>query len=465
MLGLFIVIYLLITVLIGVYASKFIKSEKDYLLAGRSLPLSLSTFALFALWFGSETILGASSEFVEKGLIGVIEEPFGAALCLFLAGLLIVKPLYRMNLLTFGDFFKVRYGKNVEIISSFFLIISYFGWIAAQFVAFGIVFKTITGLNINLSILIGFFVVVFYTYIGGMWAIALTDFIQTIVIIIGLSFAFFEIYNQIPSISEIVNKLPPDFFRFYPEFSLKDILAYITAWIIIGLGSLPGQDLFQRFMSSKSEKVAVYSSYFASFMYLTVALIPLFLALFGKFLISTDNQIDLSTIIMQKCSFITQILFFGALVSAILSTASAAILAPSAILSENILKYLFSSLTDKALLFITKISVLFVALLSLIIAFSGSSIYELVASSSVITLVSLFAPFIFGLYSKKVSSKFAFISMFSGFISWFVLEFIFKYEFSVLIGFFISNFVILFEIITKKRSKSCLINIFWIKKM
>ncbi|GAB6071980.1 sodium:solute symporter family protein [Venenivibrio stagnispumantis] len=450
MLGLFIVIYLLITVLIGVYASKFIKSEKDYLLAGRSLPLSLSTFALFALWFGSETILGAPSEFVEKGLIGVIEEPFGAALCLFLAGLLIIKPLYRMNLLTFGDFFKVRYGKKVEIISSFFLIVSYFGWIAAQFVAFGIVFKTITGLNTNLSILIGFFVVVFYTYIGGMWAIALTDFIQTIVIIIGLSFAFYEIYNQIPSISEIFNKLPPDFFRFYPEFNLKDILAYITAWIIIGLGSLPGQDLFQRFMSSKSEKVAVYSSYFAGFMYLTVALIPLFLALFGKFLIPTENQIDLPTIIMQKCSFITQVLFFGALVSAILSTASAAILAPSAILSENILKYLFPSLTDKTLLFITKISVLFVAFLSLIIAFSGSSIYELVASSSVITLVSLFAPFIFGLYSKKVSSKFALISMLSGFISWFVLEFIFKYEFSVLVGFFISNFVILFEIITKK---------------
>ncbi|MGC8868844.1 MAG: sodium:solute symporter family transporter, partial [Sulfurihydrogenibium sp.] len=175
----FIFAYLLLIVAIGFFSKKLIKSEKDYLLAGQSLPLSLSTFALFATWFGSETILGASQEVLKGGFVKVIEEPFGAALCLILAAFLIVKPIYRMGLTTFGDFFRIKYGVTVEIVATFMLVISYFGWIAAQFVAFGTVFKTITGLSFEVSVLVGFFIILAMTYVGGMWAIALTDFIQT----------------------------------------------------------------------------------------------------------------------------------------------------------------------------------------------------------------------------------------------------------------------------------------------
>lgn len=92
------------------------------MLAGRSLPIALSSAALFATWFGSETVFGASSEFLKGGLYAVIEDPFGAALCLLLFGLFITRKLYAMKLLTLGDFFKVRFGKRTEIVAGVFIV-------------------------------------------------------------------------------------------------------------------------------------------------------------------------------------------------------------------------------------------------------------------------------------------------------------------------------------------------------
>jgi len=414
----FIGLYLLSLVIIALLSKRLISSEKDYLLAGRSLPLSLSVFALFATWFGSETILGATQEVLEGGFIKVIEEPFGAALCLILAGLFIVKPLYRMNLLTFGDFFKVKYGEKVEVLASFFLIISYFGWIAAQYVAFGLVLKTITGLNLEISIFIAFLISLFMTFFGGMWSVALTDFIQTIVILISIFFIFGEILIKAGGI-QALEKIPTSYFKILPELDIKSIILYI---------SLPGQDLFQRFMSSKSEDVAYKSSIIAGLMYLTVAIIPLItvLVIYFNFGFKTDKT--LLDYVYLNTSPITKYLFFAGLLSAVLSTATAAILAPSALLSENIIKKFFNHLSDLALLNITRLSVFLVALISLLIAYSGETIYNLVGLSSVLTLVSLFAPFIFGLYWKKANSKGALASMVLGFLVWFIFYFFLKEE-------------------------------------
>ncbi|MFM8743315.1 MAG: sodium:solute symporter family transporter, partial [Cytophagales bacterium] len=171
---------------IGYWASRKVKTSGDFLLAGRSLPIILSSSALFATWFGSETVFGASSEFLKGGLYSVIEDPFGAALCLLLFGLFFTRKLYRMNLLTLGDFFEVRFGKKTELITSIFLAPPYAGYIAAQLVAMGLIINVVTGLAVWQGVVASALVVTFYTYVGGMWAISITDFVQSIIIILGL---------------------------------------------------------------------------------------------------------------------------------------------------------------------------------------------------------------------------------------------------------------------------------------
>ncbi|GAB3532259.1 sodium:solute symporter family protein [Pontibacter brevis] len=422
MLILFVLLYLLFNIGIGYWASRRVHNTTDFLLAGRSLPFYISTTVVFATWFGSETLLGASSEFASHGLLGVIEDPFGAALCLVLVGLFFAKRLYRMNLLTLGDFYRVHYNRTTEQLAAFFMVISYFGWIAAQMVALGIVMNQVFGISTVGGILIGSGIVIGYTFLGGMWSVSITDFVQTVMIIGGLIFISWELLQAVP-LTEVRAGLPDNFFRFVPEErSAVSWLNYFGLWITIGLGSIPQQDVFQRVMSAKSERVAVAASVSAGFLYLTVAFMPLLLALYAKQmhpeLMQQDAQLLVPGLILRSTSMLVKVLFFGALISAIISTASGGILAPASILSENMLRPLLRNATDARLLRLSRLSVLLVAAVSLAMALLRSNIYELVSESSALSLVSLFVPLVAGMFWRKTNAVAAIASMLAGMGVW-----------------------------------------------
>lgn len=401
--------------------------------------------ALFATWFGSETVLGASAEFAEHGVIGIIEDPFGASLCLFLVGTFFARKFYRMDILTFGDFYRQKFGQRIEILSSLFMVPSYFGWVAAQLVALGIILNTVTGLALFWGIFIGGTVVLIYTYIGGMWAISITDFIQTILIIAGLIIVAVHVSEDVGSFSDVVSRTPEGFFDPLPKATLNDILKYIAAWITIGLGSIPQQDVFQRIMAAKSERVAVRSSYFGAVMYLSIAFLPLYIGLCATQLYpdllkhSENTQVMLPMVVLRHEGLVVQIMFFGALLSAIMSTTSGAILAPASILAENFIKPLLKyPLDDKAELRLNRLSVVFVAVISGVMANLKSDIYELVGTSSALSLVSLFVPMMAGLYGKRHTEWGAALSMILGMVSWMIAEALETETPSLLIGLFFS---------------------------
>jgi SSS family transporter len=414
-----IIAYLLLTILIGYWASRKVKTSGDFMLAGRSLPIFLSASALFATWFGSETVFGASSEFLKGGLYSVIEDPFGAALCLLLFGLFFARKLYNMNLLTLGDFFKVRFGNRTELVASFFLAPPYVGYIAAQLVAMGLIINVVTGLEVWQGVVISAFVVTFYTYIGGMWAISITDFFQSIVIVVGLLALAILLANKAGGVTVILQEVHPSTFRFLPSWDFKAVMLYLAAWSVLGLGSLPSQDIFQRVMSSGSQKIAVRSCFIAAGLYLTVAMLPLFIGLCAKHLYpqttSADAQLALPNMVLAHASLPIQILFFGSLLSAIMSTTSSAILAPAAIFSENLIKPLSKGkLNDKQLLIITRLCVLGFAGVATVMACLRTNIYELVGESSILSLVSLLAPLVLGLYWKRANGSGALLAMVLG---------------------------------------------------
>ncbi|MFO0467995.1 MAG: sodium:solute symporter family protein [Bacteroidota bacterium] len=444
----FIGIYLLSTVLIGCWASSKVKTTRDFVIAVRRLPTSLAACALFATWFGSETILGATAEFAENGVLGIIEDPFGAALCLVLVGLIYARPLYRLNILTFNDFFKMRFGRTAEITSAVFMIPSYFGWIAAQLVALAIVLKTIVGIPLIYGIILCTVVVVFYTYFGGMWAVSITDAVQSIMIIIGLLLLAYSLSNQAGGIQVVLDAQPKGFFRFLPEAKPMAVMEYFAAWITIGLGSIPQQDVFQRVMAAKSENTAVKAGVIAGLMYLTVGLIPLFIGLCANYLYPSSNlsdtQMIIPIIVLEHGSLFLQIVFFGALLSAILSTTSGAILAPATVIGENILRPMLRNNSDKLMLHTMRLSVVGVAICAAFLATSKSNIYELVGMSSALSLVALFFPLTAGLFWKSTSRIGAILSMISGLFAWILAEFVLHSQIpSILVGGGMSLFFII----------------------
>lgn len=420
---LFIIIFVVVNLYVGLIAARLVRTPEDYLLAGRRLPFALVTATLFATWFGSETILGASSEFVQGGLLAVIRDPFGAALCLLLVGMIYARPLYKLNLLTLGDFFNVRYNRLTEKLASVMIILPYLSWIAAQYVAFGIILQSLTGLPDYLGFIAAGLVVTIYTFIGGMWSVSVTDFLQTIFILLGLVALTFEVFN-IVDIQEVLQSVPVGFFRFHPEPEPIAIADYFAAWITIGLGSIAGQDIFQRVMASKNASVAYWAPVVSGMMYLTIGLLPLFLALVAKYfslenlLPAGDSQMIIPVLVLQKATPLVQVLFFSGLLSAILSTASSALLAPAAILSENLIRPHFQSLTDKQFLMVSRLSVILISIVSIILAWIKGNVYALVGLAASLGLVSLFIPLTAGLFWKKANAARAIASMITGVTCW-----------------------------------------------
>lgn len=430
----FIVLYLAVSIGIGLYAATRVHNVKDYVVAGRHLPLYIVTATVFATWFGSEAVLGISAKFVQDGLGGIIEDPFGASMCLILVGVFFAAKLYRMNLLTIGDYYRQRYGRKVEVLTSLAIIASYLGWVSAQIVALGLVFSFVTqgALSTTEGMLLGAGIVLFYTIFGGMWSVALTDAFQMTIIVIGMLYLAWLLAGMAGGAEVVISHAAnADKFNFWPKLETRDVLAFIGAAVTMMLGSIPQQDVFQRVMSAKTEKIAMSGAILGGSLYFIFAFIPIFLAYSATLidpkmvadLIEQDAQLILPTVIINHTPLFAQIMFFGALLSAIMSTASGTLLAPSVTFTENILKGFIAPKSAQQFLFIIRIVVVCFAIgVTLFALQSDASIYEMVGNAYKVTLVTAFVPLVFGLYWKRANTRGALCSIFAGFSSWIFLE-------------------------------------------
>ena len=326
-----VIAYLLVTIAIGLVAAKRVKSSADFAIAGRHLPLAMIVTTTFATWFGSETVLGIPAKFVNSGLNGVVEDPFGAGSCLILVGLFFAGKLYRMSLLTISDYYRERYGRSVEIICSIIIMVSYLGWVSAQVTALGLVFNLLSGGSISmpLGMTIGVISVLAYTLFGGMWSVAITDFMQMIILVVGLATLAVFAGNQAGGADKVVAlAVSQDMFKFLPEPELKEILFFVAAAITMMFGSIPQQDVFQRVMSANSLGAATKGPIIGGICYILFAFVPMFLVVSALIimpekaaaLIQEDPQKVLPTLVMTQMPFVMQVLFFGALLSAIKRT-------------------------------------------------------------------------------------------------------------------------------------------------
>ena len=432
----FVILYLLFSVSIGLYASKRVHNSRDFVVAGRNLPMPVVTATVFATWFGAETVLGTSATFVQEGMGGVVADPFGASMCLILAGLFFAPLLYRMNLLTIGDYYRARYNRTVELLMTVFIMVSYLGWVSAQVVALGLVFNVVTdgALSQDAGMILGLSIVLAYTIFGGMWSVALLDFVQMAVIMSALILIAILVSGDAGGVSNVVTQAgAAGKLDFFPSGGMDVWIPFIGAALTMMLGSIPQQDVFQRMTSAKTEKIAVRGTVLGGVLYFAFAFIPMFLAyaatlidpVFFNELVESDSQMVLPNLILNHTPMIAQILFFGALLSAIMSTASATLLAPSAMFTENILKHFaLKHMSDQQML--RTMRIILVTFGGVVLWFalnSESSIFHMVEDAYSVTLVGAFVPLVFGLYWKRANNQGALLSIALGVGAWLSMVF------------------------------------------
>ena len=426
----FVIVYWIVSVAIGLYAATRVHNTKDFAVAGRHLPFYMVTATVFATWFGAETVLGIPATFLKDGFKGIVADPFGSSMCLILVGLFFAAPLYRKMLLTIGDYYRQRFGRGVEVMTTIAIVISYLGWVGAQITALGLVFNVVSGGEISkiAGMWIGSLTILVYTFFGGMWAVAVTDLIQMIIIVLGMLWIGGEVSGMVGGVGVVVDHaMQAGKFEFWPALDVREVLAFIAAWVTMMFGSIPQQDVFQRVQSSKSEKIAVWGSVLGGSLYFVFAFVPMFLAYSATLIdpqmvsnmIDKDSQLILPRLVLDKAPLFAQVMFFGALLSAIKSCASATLLAPSVTFTENILRPLVRDMSDRTLLRTMRIvTLVFTLLVTLYAVNSDASIFKMVENAYQVTLVSAFIPLVCGIYWQRATNQGALVSIFMGIAVW-----------------------------------------------
>jgi Na+/proline symporter len=428
-LGTALALYMLMLFVLSLFASKNVQNEEDFLVAGRRLGLFLCWGSLIATWFGAASMTGAAQAAREEGVRGTILDPWACSFTLIIAGLFYAGPLWRMKLLTTGDFFRRVYGPRSELICSGVQIPSYFGWIAGQYLALAAVQQAYFGVPEGWGVVIGFAIALVYTMVGGMWSVTLTDTVQIVIAFIGLiilghaTLSAFGGGEFSTGLSRLWNESSPDALTMMPpvDASWAVVLAWCGTWATGLFGNIPGQDLQQRMFSARSARTAQWACLWAGILYLAFGMIPVGLGLMSRIEFPPESTALKVKVLMymagQYLSVPLAIIFVVSFVSIVMSTACSAVLAPATILGHNFLGRLTVFQNNR--LRLERACVFIISLGGLAFAFSGESVRDLLDFSLSVALVGLFVPLTFGIYGRPRGELPAIISTLAGVVVFF----------------------------------------------
>jgi solute:Na+ symporter, SSS family len=283
-----------------------------------------------------------------------------------------------------------------------------------------------------MGMVLGTAIVLTYTTFGGMFSVAILDFVQMGVVMGGMLFIGYLVSGMTGGVEVVIAQASAaGKLDFFPSGNWVEWLAFIAAWMTMMLGSIPQQDVFQRITSAKSARVAIAASVLGGFLYFCFTFVPMFIAYAATLvnpeqfngLIETDSQLVLPTLVMEHTPVFAQAIFFGAVLAAIMACSSATLLAPSVSFSENILRNIFPDVNDRELLRMMRITMVCFACLVLAFALtSESSIFKMVENAYKITLAGAFVPLFFGAYWSRATTQGALVAVIGGVASWLVVE-------------------------------------------
>jgi Na+/proline symporter len=414
-----IAIYLLAQFAIGMLVSRRIASERDYLNAGRRLGVTLAAFSIFATWFGAETVVGAAGSIYSGGLSGGSADPFGYALCLVVLGVVVAAPLWRRHYTTFGDLFRERYSPGVERLAVLLMVPTSVLWAAAQIRAFGQVVSASSDLTVDIAITAAAGFVIIYTVAGGLLADVVTDFLQSIAVVIGLAVLLFAVADAHGGMASLVASIDRERLALFSTAEATP-LEILEAWAVPVCGSLLAVELLSRILGCKSAATARNATLLGASLYLVVGLIPVTIGLVGPNLEPTLEEPEqlVAQLAQQHLPTFLYVLFAGALISAILSTVDSCLLAAGSLVSHNLVLPLRPSLTERQKITTARIGVAAFGVVAYVIALHAGGVYELVATASAFGSAGIFVVGMFGLFTRVGGAPSAYAALVAGIAVW-----------------------------------------------
>lgn len=410
--------YLAIQLGIGIWVSRRIRTEEDYLVAGRRLGYTLATFSIFATWFGAETIMGSGGRALRQGFSLTSAEPFGYGLCLVLMGVIFAVPLWRRRLTTLADLFRDRFSPATERCAALILIPSSVLWAAAQIRGFGSVLSTATALEMEAAIAIAAAFTILYTAFGGLLADAMTDVVQGVVLAVGLVVLFVGVVIHLGGPGDALATAVASADR--TAIPVRSLLQTIEAWAIPVCGSVVAAELVSRVIATPSPQVAQRSAFGAAGLYLAFGSIPLFIGLVGASVAPelADAEQIVPVVAREVLPTIGYAIFAGALISAILSTVDSTLLVASGLLSHNLVVPLAGIVDERRKVVIARAGVVAFGLLAYVLALHAEGVFALVEQASAFGSAGALVTITFGLFTSIGGPKTAVATLLGGLVAY-----------------------------------------------
>jgi Na+/proline symporter len=409
--------YIVAQFAIGLIVSRRIKTEDDYLVAGRSLGPVVTTFTVFATWFGAETCIGAAGAVYDLGLSGGSADPFGYAICVILTGLVFAVPLWRLKLTTIADLFRLRFDVSVERLAVLLIVPTSLFWAAAQIRAFGQVIASASGFEIEATITFAALVVIAYTIFGGLLADAWTDLVQGIALILGLVVLTVAILTR-EGLDPLVS-LDPGLWN--PLGSEpRPLLEIVEEWAVPVVGSMVAAELVARMIAARSAAVARNATVVAGASYLLIGLMPVGIGLAGATLLPglAEPEQILPALAQEYLPTALFVLFAGGLVSAILSTVDSALLMAGGLVSHNVVVQVVPGLSEKAKVRVARLAVAVFGFMAYVMALRAERVYELVEEASAFGSAGIVTVVCFGLFTRVGGRGSALAALIAGVVTW-----------------------------------------------
>ncbi|VEF46810.1 sodium/solute symporter [Bacillus freudenreichii] len=402
--------YLLLLVVVGVIGSRRAKTSEDYVLAGRNLGFFMYFGCLGAVILGGASTIGSTKLGYEFGLSGMwLVVMLG--LGIMLLGIFLAKRISGLSVMTISEYLSRRFGVEVGLVSA--LIAATYAMMVSvtQVIGMGTILNVLLGWNLSVSMLVGGGIVLFYTILGGMWSVTMTDIVQFVIMTVGIFFIMLPLgLSKAGGWSSLQTNLPETYFSL-SGIGGQQIFQY---FLLFALGMVVAQDIWQRILTAKTIKVAragtVAAGVYSLLYGIAVAIIGMCAFVILPGLEDTQNTFASMAVAVLPSGLLG--LVVAAVVSALMSTASGTLLASSTLISNDIIKRFYKKdLTDKQYLKLSRTVTTVIGILTIVCALWIQDVLVALDVAYAVLSGGIFAPVILGLFWKRATAKAAFYAI------------------------------------------------------
>ncbi|KPH72633.1 sodium:solute symporter [Oceanobacillus caeni] len=405
-----IIIYFAILVVVGIIGTIKAKTSEIYILAGRNLGVFMLFGCLTAVFLGGSSTIGSAQLGYEIGFSGVWFV-FSMGLGITLFGIFLLKKVTGYKLMTISELLGKLFNVESKLIGAVIAAIYALMVSVTQVIAIGALLSAIFDWNLVFSMLIGGGVVFFYTILGGMWSVSMTDIIQFLIMTAGIFLIMLPTsLSKVGGFAELTAQLPSSYFDF-SAIGFKEIIQYLLTFT---LGMMVGQDIWQRYFTAKNLKTARTGGILVGVYSLLYSLAMVIIGMCALIVLpSIENTQNVFTSMAFE-TLPTGLLgiVFAAVAAAIMSTASGTLLASSTLITKDILKdHFFKDISDRQFLLLSRVTTLVIGIVAIVIALWIQELLVAIDVAYALLAGSIFIPIVFGLFWKRATAKAAFYSI------------------------------------------------------